>query len=148
MIRDTLVPDEELQLYFNACDLVALPFRQVLNSGSLLLAMSFGCPVVAPRLGSIPEVACPEGWFGYDAANPDGLRSALRAALAARSRRAARGSARLHGTTATTGGRSAAEARNLYSAILGTGGPLGAARRSQALIPAARVPISHRCALP
>jgi glycosyltransferase involved in cell wall biosynthesis len=80
---DTVVSDEELQTYYNACDVVALPFRQVLNSGSLLLAMSFGCPVVAPRLGSIPEVACPEGWFGYDASNPGGLAGALSEALAA-----------------------------------------------------------------
>jgi glycosyltransferase involved in cell wall biosynthesis len=81
-LRDALVPDDELQLYFNACDLVALPFRQVLNSGSLLLAMSFGCPVVAPRLGSIPEVACPEGWYPYDADDPDGLATALGQGLA------------------------------------------------------------------
>lgn len=81
-VTDALVPDAELQLYFNACDLVALPFRQVLNSGSLLLAMSFGCPVVAPRLGSIPEVAWVGGWFGYDAASPRGLEDALSEALA------------------------------------------------------------------
>jgi glycosyltransferase involved in cell wall biosynthesis len=44
--------------------------------------MSFGCPVVAPRLGSIPEVACPEAWFGYDADDSAGLRGALASALA------------------------------------------------------------------
>jgi beta-1,4-mannosyltransferase len=81
-LRDVAVPDQDLQVYFNACDVVALPFRQVLNSGSLLLAMSFGCPIVAPRLGSIPEVACPEGWFGYDPTNAGGLGAALGAALA------------------------------------------------------------------
>ena len=70
---------------------MALPFRQVLNSGSLLLAMSFGCPVVAPRLGSIPEVACPEGWFGYDPADPEGLGAALQAGLAIPSPTAVRG---------------------------------------------------------
>lgn len=80
-IRDELVPDEELQVYFNACDVVALPFRRVLNSGSLLLAMSFGCPVVAPRVGSIPEVACPEGWFVYKPDERQGLARALRSAL-------------------------------------------------------------------
>jgi beta-1,4-mannosyltransferase len=85
-LTDAVVPDDELQLYFNACDVVALPFRQVLNSGSLLLAMSFGCPVVAPRLGSIPEVACPEGWHGYDPADPGGLAGALARALAAAGR--------------------------------------------------------------
>jgi glycosyltransferase involved in cell wall biosynthesis len=82
-IGEEEVPDDELQVYFNACDLVALPFRQVLNSGSLLLAMSFGCPVVAPRLGSIPEVAFPEGWFGYDPPNNRGLAGALSDALIA-----------------------------------------------------------------
>ncbi len=77
-----MVPDDELQLYFNACDVVALPFRQVLNSGSLLLAMSFGCPIVAQRLGSIPEVTCPEGWYGYDPADAGGLGAAPQAGLA------------------------------------------------------------------
>jgi glycosyltransferase involved in cell wall biosynthesis len=76
-----LVPDEELQIYFNACDLVALPFRQILNSGSLLMAMSFGCPIVAPRHGSIPEIACAAAWFGYDVDDPSGLTGALREAL-------------------------------------------------------------------
>jgi glycosyltransferase involved in cell wall biosynthesis len=80
-IRPEHIPDDELQVYFNACDLVVLPFRNILSSGSLLLAMSFGCPVVAPRLGSIPEVACPEGWFGYDPANLRGLAGALSEAL-------------------------------------------------------------------
>jgi glycosyltransferase involved in cell wall biosynthesis len=83
VLRDTSVPDDELQIYFNACDVVVLPFRQVLNSGSLLLAMSFGCPVIAPRLGSIPEIACPEGWFGYDPAGARELAEALDRARAA-----------------------------------------------------------------
>ena len=73
-----LVPADRLQVYFNACDLVALPFRRILHSGSLLLAMSFGRCVVAPRIGSIEEIACPHAYFGYDA---DDLPSALSAAL-------------------------------------------------------------------
>lgn len=80
-IEPGLVPEDRLQVYFNACDVVACPFRKVLNSGSVLLAMSFARCVVAPRLGSIPEVACPAGYFGYDAEAPDGLAAALREAL-------------------------------------------------------------------
>jgi len=76
-----LVPDERLQVYFNACDVAALPFRSILNSGTLLLAMSFGRCVVAPRAGSIPEVACPEAYFGYDPDDADGLAGALQKAL-------------------------------------------------------------------
>jgi glycosyltransferase involved in cell wall biosynthesis len=75
------IGENEWQYYFNACDAVALPFRQILNSGSLLLAMSFGKCVVAPKTGSIPEIACGEGWFGYNAEDAAGLAHGLREAL-------------------------------------------------------------------
>jgi glycosyltransferase involved in cell wall biosynthesis len=81
IIRPGFVQDDDLQYYFNASDIVALPFRDILNSGSLLLAMSFGRCVVAPRLGSIAEVADPDGLYGYDADNENGLSDALAAAL-------------------------------------------------------------------
>ena len=71
------IPDDDLQLYFNAADVCVLPFQNILNSGSLLLAMSFGKPVVAAAIGSIPEVAHPESYVGYDPSTPEGLRDAL-----------------------------------------------------------------------
>lgn len=49
------IPFEETQLYFNACDLVVLPYRQILNSGSALLALGFDRPVLVPDLGVMPE---------------------------------------------------------------------------------------------
>ena len=51
IMHPDFVDDTELQNYFNACDVVALPYQRILNSGSLLLAMSFGKSVIAPRLG-------------------------------------------------------------------------------------------------
>jgi glycosyltransferase involved in cell wall biosynthesis len=75
------VPDEDLQVFFNASDVVALPFQRVLNSGSLLLAMSFGRAVVAPRMGSIPEIAMPDAYFGHDTSDTGGLARALHEAL-------------------------------------------------------------------
>ncbi len=60
------IADEEFQNFYNAADVTVLPFRHVLNSGSLLLAMSFGSPVIAPKMGSIPEIAMPEYFFGYE----------------------------------------------------------------------------------
>ena len=53
-IHDQAVPDEKLQTYFGAADLVVLPFKNVLNSGSALLAMGFSKAVVAPKIGLIP----------------------------------------------------------------------------------------------
>lgn len=75
--HNRLVPDDELQVYFNAADACVLPFENVLNSGSLLLAMSFGCPVVAPAMGSIPEVVNPEWSFLYDPTSQDSLIQAM-----------------------------------------------------------------------
>jgi beta-1,4-mannosyltransferase len=54
------IPDDELQIYLRAADAAALPFRYITNSTSLLLALSFGLPVVipaVPELGEVPEAA-------------------------------------------------------------------------------------------
>ena len=48
------VADSDLQYYFHSADLVVLPFRHVLNSGTVLLAMGFSKAVVAPASGLIP----------------------------------------------------------------------------------------------
>ncbi|BAZ36991.1 group 1 glycosyl transferase [Calothrix sp. NIES-4101] len=50
------IPDDEIQIYFQSADLVVLPFTEILNSGSSLLALSFNRPILVPNLGSIPEV--------------------------------------------------------------------------------------------
>ncbi|HYH81582.1 MAG TPA: glycosyltransferase [Longimicrobium sp.] len=49
------VPEAEVQTFFRAADVVALPFRNIENSSSVVLAMGFGRPVVAPALGVLPE---------------------------------------------------------------------------------------------
>ena len=53
---DRFVPDAELQLLFRAADLAVYPYQRILTSGSLLLALSFGCPVVIPSVGMTREV--------------------------------------------------------------------------------------------
>lgn len=49
--------DEEMEFATDAADLVVLPYAQILNSGVLFYALSRYRPVIAPRQGSIPEVA-------------------------------------------------------------------------------------------
>lgn len=51
------VPEEEVQLYLRASDLVVLPYADLLNSGAALLALSFDRPILVPRLGVFPELA-------------------------------------------------------------------------------------------
>lgn len=51
------IEDDKIQVFMNASDLVILPYTDILNSGSALLALSFNRPVLVPRLGSLPELA-------------------------------------------------------------------------------------------
>ncbi|MGD1930937.1 MAG: glycosyltransferase family 4 protein [Leptolyngbyaceae cyanobacterium] len=76
------IPDDEVQVYMNASDVVLLPYRQFLTSGAVLLAMSFAKACVAPDQGCIPEVLDDQGAFLYDPDQPDSLLHAMQAALA------------------------------------------------------------------
>lgn len=49
------VPFEDVQRYFSAADVVALPYREGTTSGVLKLAMAFGKPVIASDVGDIAE---------------------------------------------------------------------------------------------
>ncbi len=47
------LPDQRLQVWLRAADLAVLPYHHILNSGSFLLAETFGLPVVATRAGAL-----------------------------------------------------------------------------------------------
>ncbi|MDY7008651.1 MAG: hypothetical protein SWX82_33215 [Cyanobacteriota bacterium] len=47
------VPDKKLQEYFRAANFVVLPFKDILNSGNALLALSFDCPVLVSALQNV-----------------------------------------------------------------------------------------------
>ncbi len=75
------VADVDVQLFMSAADIVATPFRDVLTSGSLILGMSFGKAVIAPKVGCAADLAhSTDGWF-YDPADPQGLATALHDAV-------------------------------------------------------------------
>lgn len=52
---DTFISVDDLQIYFNAADLVVLPFVKVENSGSAIMAMGFGKPILAPKIGVLKK---------------------------------------------------------------------------------------------
>ncbi|MBR2274763.1 MAG: glycosyltransferase family 4 protein [Lachnospiraceae bacterium] len=54
------VPDREVEKYFSACDLVALPYESATQSGIVQIAYGFEKPVVATRVGGLPDVVTDE----------------------------------------------------------------------------------------
>ncbi len=78
--EDKFVQDDDFQIYFNAADFVVLPFEKILNSASVLLAMSFGKTIIAPDIGSLSEVIPEFGWISYEEGS-NNLLPALKVAL-------------------------------------------------------------------
>ena len=57
VIHDRFIPDHEIQNYMRASDVKALAYEDVpMNPGSVILAMSFGLPVICVNEGSVPEI--------------------------------------------------------------------------------------------
>jgi beta-1,4-mannosyltransferase len=50
------VPEEDLARFMQATDIAAFPFREITNSGSVMLAQSFGLPVVITDLPSLRDI--------------------------------------------------------------------------------------------
>ncbi|MET4483339.1 glycosyltransferase [Bradyrhizobium sp. F1.13.3] len=55
-ITDHYIADSDLERHIDDADGVVLTYRNILNSGSVFLALSRNRPVLAPRLGSLPEM--------------------------------------------------------------------------------------------
>ena len=68
------IPEDELQVFYNAADVVTLPFVEVENTSSLVVAMGFRKPVLAPNLGVIGERLCHQRELVYE---PGGLEAAM-----------------------------------------------------------------------
>lgn len=49
------IPDEEVELYFKAADVLIIPYIHIFQSGVPFLAYSFGLPVIATDVGSLKE---------------------------------------------------------------------------------------------
>lgn len=62
---DGFVAHEDVAKYFNACDVVCMPFKEITTSGSALLALSFNKPIIAPRIGALIDLPYDVG-FLYD----------------------------------------------------------------------------------
>ncbi|XHR80490.1 MAG: glycosyltransferase [Gloeotrichia echinulata GP01] len=79
--EDHFVANDKIHLYFSAADIVVLPYRNILTSGSAILAMSFGKPLIAPKIGSLPEILGKADALLYDPEDDEGLEAAIKKSL-------------------------------------------------------------------
>ncbi|MEM7045591.1 MAG: glycosyltransferase [Pseudomonadota bacterium] len=77
-VIDRFVEDDEVADVVAAADAVALPYREILTSGTLFLAMGAERPVVLPRLPTLLEAANGDMAFSYRPGDATSLTSALR----------------------------------------------------------------------
>lgn len=84
---DAAVPDEYVQVLFRAADVAVLPYRRVLNSGVLMLALTFGCPSVAPQNPVTDDTIASGLVHLYEASSDEALHRAIIEAVARRGER-------------------------------------------------------------
>lgn len=72
------VPEDDIQVYFNACDFYVLPYKDITTSGAAALSLSFGRPIIAPNLASFPEIVRNGSGILYDPYEIDGILNALK----------------------------------------------------------------------
>jgi glycosyltransferase involved in cell wall biosynthesis len=76
------IPDQHVQVMFKSADIVALPYRQVLNSGVLMLGLTFAKPSIAPD-NAVTRDALPSGLVRlFDRSDDDDLCRVLVEAVA------------------------------------------------------------------
>ncbi len=71
-----VIPDDLMQCYFCAADVVLIPRLDILNSGNLPMAFHAGKVVVGPNVGNVGEILDETGNFTF---NPHDIRSAVKA---------------------------------------------------------------------
>lgn len=75
---DHYVPNEDVELYFSAADVVVLPYLSATQSGIIQIAYGFNKPVISTKVGGIPEVVA-EGQTGFlvEPGNAEALATAI-----------------------------------------------------------------------
>jgi glycosyltransferase involved in cell wall biosynthesis len=63
-IEDKYIPNEDVHLYFEAADVVVLPYVEASQSGIVPIAYSFNTPVISTRVGGLPEAVL-DGTTGF-----------------------------------------------------------------------------------
>ena len=77
------IPEEKLPELFADADFVLFPYRQIYGSGALLMAYTYGKPVIASDIAAFQEeTACGKTGFIFESENPQALSDSILAAAA------------------------------------------------------------------
>jgi len=55
IVEPRYIPSEAIVAWMEMADIAVYPYRNISQSGALMMAMSFGVPVIVTRTGSLPE---------------------------------------------------------------------------------------------
>ncbi len=115
---DRFVAENELPAYFRRADVVALPYRDIDQSGVLYTALAFGKAIVASSIGGFTEVAEDHGALvPVPPGDPAALRDALATLVADPADPAARAAQEARAAAAASGPYSWDEAARLTLAL-------------------------------
>lgn len=122
VLRLGFVAEEDVAGYLASADAVVLPYRDILSSGSALLAVAYGRAVSAPATGCLPDVFAGGGAILYDPERPGALRGAVgQLAGASAERLADMGAANARAAERLTWDRMGRETVAVYRAAAGEG---------------------------
>lgn len=79
-VHGRFIPDGEVSTYLSACDAACMPYKDILTSGTAMLAMSFGKPVISINRGFLRDVVTPATGILVEPNDAAGLAGALRQA--------------------------------------------------------------------
>jgi len=71
------IPDEEIQYYFNASDIVVLPYTDITTSGVIPLAYAFSRPVITTNIGGLRDIVNDDTGIIVPAKDVEALQNAI-----------------------------------------------------------------------
>jgi len=83
-LHASFIEEKDVQTYFNAADICVLPFSEITTSGSAILSLTFGVPIIAPRKGALKDMPDKVGFF-YDPDVTDGVEIMLQKVMSKKS---------------------------------------------------------------
>jgi glycosyltransferase involved in cell wall biosynthesis len=84
--REGFMINEEVAVWFKACDVVVMPYRNIYQSGVVFLCLRFGVPIVATNVGSLSEYIDGDSGIITETNDPAGIAAGLDRFFAERTR--------------------------------------------------------------